>query len=395
MSPASPPETRDADAPTVLIAHPSAELYGSDRVMLDTVSALVARGWTVFVTLPTDGPLVEGCRAAGATVLRCGTPVLRKSALRPKGFVSFVASVLSSLRPGMAVLRTTRPDVVYVSTITAPLWLLLARLRRHPVVCHLHEAEVGLPRLVGRVLVSPLLLADVVISNSTFSLEVATAAIPRLRARSIVVSNPVPGPVHPAAARAILDPPIRLLYVGRLSPRKGPQHVIEAVEVLRARGSHCHLAILGSVFEGYEWFERELHEAVSRAGLDEQVDFLGFRPDVWPVIAAADLVIVPSVMHEPFGNTAVEALLAGRPVVASALGGLLEAVSGYDSARSVPPADPTAIADAVASITSDWTSSRVAAERDAIAAAVRHSPERYGDRIDRVLTALLADTGRC
>lgn len=46
-------------AGTVLIAHPSADLYGSDRVMLETVDALVAAGRRVVVTLPADGPLVQ------------------------------------------------------------------------------------------------------------------------------------------------------------------------------------------------------------------------------------------------------------------------------------------------------------------------------------------------
>ena len=63
--------------------------------------------------------------------------------------------------------------------------------------------------------------------------------------------------------------------------------------------------------------------------------FSGFTDDVWAHLAAADLVLVPSQGDEPFGNTAVEAMLAARPVVVSSSSGLDEAVAGYGSAQRV------------------------------------------------------------
>lgn len=377
-----------------LVAHPSSELYGSDRVALDTVETLIGRGWQVCVALSDDGPLVERMHSVGASVTKCPSPVLRKRALRPSGFVSFVADVFRSIAPGLRLLRSERPDVVYVSTLTIPLWTVLARLTGRPVVVHLHEAESQSPVLVRRALALPMTLAREVVANSRFSRDVAGAGLGRLRRKITVVPNPVVGPARVEPPRSELEPPLRLLYVGRLSPRKGPDVAVRSLRLLIDRGVPARLELLGSVFEGYEWFEAELRSLVVESALDDHVEFRGFVPDIWAEVAAADIVLVPSVMDEPFGNTAVEAVLAARPVVTSRAGGLREAVDGFAIARSVPPGDPDALATAVADLAGSWAEVCERSLGDAALAAGRHAPETYGTRIEELLRAAVSRSRR-
>ncbi|KLR61673.1 glycosyltransferase [Actinobacteria bacterium IMCC26207] len=365
----------------LLVVHPGAELYGSDRVMLESVSALIQRGWSVTVALPNTGPLFDAVKQAGACVLTCPTPVVRKSVLQPKGFASFLGTLFRSLLPSLRVLRSTRADVVYVSTVTVPLWILLSRICRVPVVCHVHEAENSARTLQKRALNTPLLLCSSVVANSEFSLNLVCESFPKLASRSRVILNPISGPSSIKPAREMLTDPIRLLYLGRLSPRKGPQFILSAMAQLRDLGMMTQLHLVGSAFKGYEWFEEELRAQVNDLHLDSNVEFLGFQRDVWAEIALCDLVVVPSVDAEPFGNVAVEAVLGARAVVASESGGLIEAVRGFPSAQSVRPGNSTAIAAAIKKIAEDWNTYRAEAEFDALLAKQRHDPELYGDRI--------------
>ena len=78
---------------------------------------------------------------------------------------------------------------------------------------------------------------------------------------------------------------------------------------------------------------------VTRRGLDSRVRFLGFREDVWADLEDADVVVIPSRVGEPFGNTAVEAALAARPLIVSASSGLIEATQGLPGVLRVPPGD--------------------------------------------------------
>ena len=75
-----------AKSHTVLLTHPTADLYGSDRVFMESVSALVAVHPRVVVALPVRGPLVAELTRRGAQVEICETPVLRKSMLSLRGF---------------------------------------------------------------------------------------------------------------------------------------------------------------------------------------------------------------------------------------------------------------------------------------------------------------------
>nr|WP_275585776.1 glycosyltransferase [Geodermatophilus sabuli] len=357
-------------------------MYGSDRVLLESVEAL-RRVSDVVVALPSRGPLIAELERRGARVVVVRMPVLRKAALRPSGMATLVRDAVLGLLPAFRLLRQAGGETVYVNTTVLPFWLVVGRLAGRRVVCHVHEAEWPGPAVLRRSLLRSLTAADAVLANSRFTRDVLTDLLPAVAARTTVVPNPVHGPVVPVPPRARLQGPVRLLYVGRLSPRKGPQVAIGTLRELLARGVDARLSLLGSVYEGYGWFEAELRATVSE--LSDRVDFLGFRADVAPVMAEADVVLVPSVVDESFGLVAVEAVLAARPTLVSALGGLQEATAGYDAVQVVPPGRPELWADAVERVIAHWAVYRAAAVADASDAARRHSPRRYQARVVEVV----------
>ncbi|MCG2620538.1 glycosyltransferase [Arthrobacter sp. I2-34] len=361
----------------VLVAHPSADLYGSDRVLLETVQALLERGDRVAVALPGPGPLVAELQGRGALVEYCPTPVLRRSLLSPAGLLRLSGESLRGFRAGLQVLRRYRPDALYVNTVTVPLWPLLGRLARVPTVTHVHEAERHTSRKQQLALALPLLLANSIVANSRFTADTLGHVLPALRGRARVVYNGVPGPASPPPARPALDGRLRVAYVGRLSHRKGVDVALDAVAQLRRRGVDASLDIVGAAVPGYEDYEQLLRHRVQKLGLGQDVVFHGFQPYPWDILAGADAAVVPSRLDESFGNTAVEAVLASRPLVASSVPGLREAAEGYASAQFAAPGDAAGMADALERIVTDWDRYRAAAALDAAAAVERHAPRRY------------------
>ncbi|MGZ4801547.1 MAG: glycosyltransferase family 4 protein [Acidimicrobiia bacterium] len=372
---------------TVLVVHPGAELYGADRMMLESVEGFVERGWRVVVSLPTSGPLVGAIESRGVEVRPCDTPVLRKAFLGPRGLLQLAGISLRALVPGLKLLRSVRPDVVYVSTLTLPMWIVLARCLRIPVVCHVHEAESKASAIVRKGLAAPLLLARQIAVNSRFSAGVLTDAWPRLAPRCTVVYNGVAGPPAPTAPRTALEPPIRLLYLGRLSERKGVPDAVDVLAVLESRGLVAQLDVVGDVFPGYEWVVDDLRRRANAAGTDSRVHLHGFDADIWPHLAHADILLVPSRLDEPFGNVAIEGALAARPVIVSGTSGLVEAIDGFEAASTVPPGNPTALADAIGTVVGRWSEFRAGALADAAQASDRFSLERYRSGIADVVSA--------
>jgi len=96
----------------------------------------------------------------------------------------------------------------------------------------------------------------------------------------------------------------------------------------------------------------ELEQQARSLGLGERVSFLGVRDDVGDLLAAADLCVLPS-RQEGLGVAALEAMAAGRPVVASKVGGLAGAVEDGLCGLLVPPEEPAALAAALARVLGD------------------------------------------
>ncbi|HYL51339.1 MAG TPA: glycosyltransferase family 4 protein [Acidimicrobiia bacterium] len=376
---------------TVLATNPNADLYGASRMFLESIEGMLASGWRVVVSIPQpSGPLLHEIEARGGELRPVPSPVLRKTYLNVRGLLRLLGLALRALPAEIRLLRDVRPDVIYVNTIIQPLWLVLGRCLGIPVVCHVHEGEASTPRIVRKALSIPLALAQRVIVNSHFSLRVLTDAMPHAAQRCAVVLNGIAGPPRVEAPRALLEEPLRLCYTGRLSERKGPGDAIEAVRLLALRGVDARLDIVGAVFPGMEPVEESLRRQVADAGLDERVRFLGFVPSVWPYLAAADAALVPSRTDESFGNTAVEAILAARPVIATRISGLVEATAGFDGALLVAPSAPGDIADAVQQVVAHWAEFRAHAMADAPRAAHRHAPAAYHAAVARVVAACVA-----
>ncbi len=402
----SPPERGPDSAPkTVLFAHPAPDLYGSDRMLLESVSAAVSAGMRAVVTMPSDGPLSDLLTAAGARVVSCPTLVLRKALLSPRAVPELVRATLVGVRSGAALLRVRRPDVLVVNTLTIPLWPVLGRFFGIPVIVHVHEAEHEAALPVRLALTTPLLAAQAVIVNSR-----ATAAVisepgtrsvlgrlqrrlgDRLRDRIQLVYNGVagPDPNQLVIAAPTRPDPLRIVYVGRLSPRKGVAVAIRALAELHQLGHPASLELAGDVFSGYEWFAGQLHELVDSLGLTGYVRFAGFVAPVWAAYARADVAIVPSLTTEPFGNVSVEAQLAGRPVVVARTQGLVETVRDGITGVVVAPDDPAALAMALARLAADWPAAVAMARAARQDALHRFGPARYRAQVAGLLGQLSA-----
>lgn len=365
---------------TVLIAHPSPDVYGADLQMLQTVDALVGDGCRVVVVLPQDGRLVPMVRDHGAEVRFMPFPVLRKAYLTPRSIGPLIGRAIAATVTARRMIRSLRPTAVIVNTVTLPWWILAARLAGTPALCHLHEAETEVRRLVRRALVSPLFLATAVIVISRAAMAAMTDVAPRLRHRAHLVYNGVPEPseeaepVRPAGRRA------RLLVIGRLSPRKAPDVVLEVTAQLVARGLDVEAELAGTAFEGYEWYEESLRRRAAAPDLDGRVVFAGYCSPIWPVLARADVVVQPS-GQEPFGLAVVEAQYALRPVVATGAAGHLESITDGETGLLATPSPTdalvTTLADRVAELLADPAAAVELAERARTDARRRFSVDRY------------------
>ncbi|MGN7956477.1 glycosyltransferase family 4 protein [Agrobacterium tumefaciens] len=136
---------------------------------------------------------------------------------------------------------------------------------------------------------------------------------------------------------------------GRLSEWKGQHVFLEAIAAMEG----VQAVIVGGALFGQEAYEARIREQASSLGLDGRVRFLGFRSDVPELMAAMDAVAHTSIVAEPFGRVVVEAMMCGRPVVATRGGGVTEIIRDGETGLLVPPGEPSALAAALGRVLSD------------------------------------------
>lgn len=348
----------------VLFVHQSSELYGSDRVLLMLVIALKARGgFHPVVILPDNGPLHDELTRAGIETHVGSIAKISRAMFSAGGLVRLLRAVAQGLRDLDRVAAGRPVDVVHSNTVAVLTGAIWAWRRKVHHVWHVHEIILS-PRLVSRAL--PRLvswLSDGVIANSRQTEAWLLDVVPRLRTRCRVMFNGLPPVVTPSPDAVqrfrtkvgASEGEVVITLVGRINRWKGQEIFIEAAGALKARGllGSARLAIVGSPAPGLEALVPELQSRIDALGLGNQMSFVSFDADIWPVWFGSDVAVVPSTEPEPFGMVAIEAMAAGLPVVAAGHGGLLDIVVPEQTGLLVAPRDSAALADAMQRLLQD------------------------------------------
>lgn len=145
----------------------------------------------------------------------------------------------------------------------------------------------------------------------------------------------------------IPDDSLAVGIAGRIAPEKGHKVLLEAAARLGDRYP------LRFVVIGDGPFESAVRESVRALHLEDRVVFAGFRGDVNDVINAMDIMTLPSTWDEPCAAVVQQAMALARPVIGTRAGGTPEMILDGETGFLVPPADPTALADALARLAGD------------------------------------------
>jgi len=352
------------DLPLVLFLHQSADLYGSDRVLLLMVREFVARQILMpVVVLPEDGPLVAALSALSVEVHIADVGKVSRSMYTLSGMLKMPTRLSRGLRALDAIVAGRTVIAVHSNTLAVLLGGLWARTRHVHHVWHLHEILTS-PKWVGIGLLAIVrMTADIVICNSRKTQEWVLGAFPSMEPRSRVVFNGLPDqePAHEITIKAFRSSlnaqadHVVVTLLGRISRIKGQAILIEAAALLKLRQPSLRLkfAIVGGCAPGQEALLDRLVQRVQTLGLGDDVRFLPFVSDVSAVWQGSDIAVVPSVEPESFGMVAIEAMRASIPVIASRQGGLMDVVLDGETGLLVTTGDPHGLADAIAALAVD------------------------------------------
>ncbi len=357
----------------VLVLYNALGVGGAERSLAVLVPGLRERGFDPFVaTLRATGRYYEQLRSQG---ISCAFVDMRSR--------WDVGGAARAYR-----LHGTRPDVVLTHSIDADLLgHAIARRARVPHVT-VEQGGVGIPRRRHRSL-----LTRIVAPRVDGVVAVSGSQIPDLRRlgyrpeRIRVVPNGI-ADHRPTRSRA--EARKALGYgsndvvaglVASLRPEKRPDVFVEAVARARARNPRIHGLVVGG------GTERTSLEPRARAA---DVQLLGERDDVPDLMVAVDAVCLSSDV-EGLPLAVVEAMSLARPIIATDVGGLRDAVVHGTSGWLVPPGDPDAYADALLELAADPDRARAMGEQGLRRFEGRFTADAMADGYAQLLREVVAE----
>jgi len=345
-------------ARSILIFHSSADLYGSDQTVIDLVDGLLGDAWQVHVALPSAGPLVGVLEARGASVHITRIAAFGRATVRPLGLLRFPFQAVASTWACLRLIRSTKPQLVHVNTFNIPAPAFAARLTGRFVVWHVHEIMTR-PVALSRTLAWMIqILAQRVVCNSEATLLQLRAGCARLASKAVVIPNGVTNFElrERGSVREELQIPqdrFVFLFVGRLNAWKGQQLFVEAATRIAEQHAQALFLVAGDAPNKQPHFREEFLELLEAKGLGERLRFLGFFADTHALYSAANASVVPSLLPEPFGLVAAEAMAASLPVIAADHGGLAEIVEHGVTGLCFEPGNLERLMEAMQSLLQD------------------------------------------
>jgi len=371
-------------APRVLVFMEAHRLTGPAKNLLEVAGVAGSQVRFEVATFvrgggPARNPFLEACAQAGMTV----------HAIRERRAGDF--GVLAQMR---RLARARTPDLVQTHSVKSHFlvrWSGLAGRHRWIAFHHGYTSTNRRMALYNRLDRFSLPAAERVVTVcAAFARELERAGVARER---LVVRHNSVRAWAPVAAEEVarlraameLPPAARvLLAVGRLSREKGHADLLQAMAWIHAHQPRpeLHLVLVG---DGPE--KERLQAAARQAGIAAQVRFAGQQPQVQPFYGLAEAVVIPS-HSEGSPNVLLEAMAAGLPIAATAVGGIPEIVTDGREALLVPSQAPREMAQALLRLLADGELRQQLGAR-AQARAAEHSPQAHGYALVELYQSLL------
>lgn len=323
----------------ILFLHAGAEMYGADKVLLDLIKRLDKKKYHPLVILPTNGVLVDALKKEDVHVIVMPYPIMRRKYFNPKGLIQYVFGMWKYTNKITQIAKKNHIHLVHTNTAATLEGSFVSRRLHIPQLWSIHEIIVS-PKIMYTI------TSKLIAKYSSITITDSKAVKDHLDASGFfkdgevkVIYNGVDSnrfkPENdcsylyeewkiPKSARIIG-------MMGRVNSWKGQEDFLKAANIIMAKYPDVYTVFVGSAFEGEEWREEELADAISRSPYKERIVNSGYRTDSDSIYKLYDIFVLPSINPDPLPTVVLEAMATGKPIVGYKHGGVCEMVKdGYN-----------------------------------------------------------------
>jgi len=323
-------------------------MYGSSKVLLQAVTALKARGHKVCVVVSENGLLTEALELEGieTKIIRLG--ILRRRYLNVLGLVNRAGVLTRAFFALKKLCKQNQIDIIYTNTAPVIIGGILSKFTGIKNVWHLHEIlepSSLMHRFFGW-LINATAQKVIVVSDAVYNNWAG-----RIDASKMVkVYNGFePSDINVnVTANATLREQLKINnntvlvgMVSRVNLIKGQFYFIQIAAAAKAAGLNCHFVMIGDAYKGYEYLYPQLESQIDALGLQSTITNLYYQPNAVSLIQQLDIFVLPSIKPDSFPVVILEAMAAGKPIIATNQGGAQEQIDDCVTGFLVPINDAT------------------------------------------------------
>ncbi len=339
----------------ILFLHAGAEMYGSDRVLLNLITNLDKQRFQPYVILPGYGPLFDALKKNEIGVEIVPYPILRRRLFNPIGILNYTYGFIKYSRIIATIAKEKGIDIVHTNTAATWEGCYVSKKLGIPQLWSIHEI-IEKPRLVYKV------TSRVIAKYASITIAVSQAVKDHLiksgyfRDEDIrVIYNGIDHKKYKPDndcgylySEWMIPQESRIIgMIGRVNRWKGQKDFLEVANIVMNEYTDVYAIMVGSPFEGEEWREIEIKRAISQSAHKDRIVYAGYRIDNEFIHCLFDIFVLPSTDPDPLPTVVLEAMASEKPIVSYAHGGVCEMVIDNENGILTEVRNPKKLADAV------------------------------------------------
>ncbi|PIU42071.1 MAG: hypothetical protein COS99_01995 [Candidatus Omnitrophica bacterium CG07_land_8_20_14_0_80_42_15] len=373
----------------ILYINGTAQIGGAEVSLINLIKRVDRKHFLPIVLVPGDGPLVKKVKDIKIDVLFSKTPEFSKR--KPFSFVKAVLVLTGIIRKNKISL--VHSNSIYVSELS----YYAAALAGVPCVCHIRDL---VPILGGsktrmrafRRMAKLIAISEAVKKDLTEKLNIPEDGIVRIY-NGVDIDEFSPGVSGEDFKKEFKLHSEKLIgIIGRISMEKGHEFFLRTASEVVKDHKNVAFVVVGSEVLGSGEFKDATVKLSEELGLQNKIIFTGFRDDIPQIIAALDIVVVPSVA-EPFGRVIIEAMAMEKPVIATSSGASTEIVSG-DCGILVEPGNVEQLKEAIIALLKDQVLANKIGKRGREIVSKRFTIDRHVAAMENLYEGFLEKLNR-
>ena len=323
----------------ILFLHAGAEMYGADKVMLDLIKRLDKSKYNPLVILPTDGVLVDALKKENIKVVVMPYPIMRRKYFNLRGLIQYAYGMVKYTNKITKMAKKQHINLIHTNTAATLEGSFVSKKLHIPQLWSIHEIIVS-PKIMYTV------TSKLIAKYSSITITDSKAVKDHLDASGYFKENAVKVIYNGVDSNRFKpDNDCSYLYnewnipkdakiigmMGRVNSWKGQADFLKAANIIMSKFQNVYTVFVGAAFEGEEWREKELANAISQSPYKDRIINKGYRTDSEGIYKLYDVFVLPSTNPDPLPTVVLEAMATGKPIVGYKHGGVCEMVKdGYN-----------------------------------------------------------------